>query len=72
MSRYSKEKKEHALSLMAPPNNLPVAEVSARTGVTGAYSVRVAQPSPREGSCSAREWQWTGLLASRGSLCGGR
>jgi hypothetical protein len=23
MSRYSKEKREHALSLMAPPNNLP-------------------------------------------------
>jgi transposase-like protein len=34
MSRYSKEKKEHALSLMSPPSNLPVAEVSARTGVT--------------------------------------
>lgn len=34
MSRYSKEKKEHALSLMAPPNNLSVADVSARTGVT--------------------------------------
>lgn len=34
MSRYSKEKKEHALSLMGPPQNLPVAEVSRRTGVT--------------------------------------
>lgn len=35
MSRYSKEKKEHALSLMGPPQNLPVAEVSRRTGVSG-------------------------------------
>lgn len=34
MSRYSKEKKEHALSLMGPPQNLPVAEVAKRTGVT--------------------------------------
>lgn len=34
MWRYSKEKKEHALSLMGPPQNLSVAEVSRRTGVT--------------------------------------
>jgi transposase-like protein len=34
MSKYSKEKKEHALSLMGPPQNLPVAEVARRTGVT--------------------------------------
>lgn len=34
MSRYSKEKKAHALSLMGPPQNLPVAEVARRTGVT--------------------------------------
>ena len=34
MSRYSKEKMEHALSLMGPPQNLPVAEVARRTGVT--------------------------------------
>jgi hypothetical protein len=33
MSRYSKEKREHALSLMAPPNNLTVAETAGRTGV---------------------------------------
>ena len=33
MSRYSKEKKEHALSLMAPPNNLSVAETAGRTGI---------------------------------------
>lgn len=33
MSRYSKEKREHALSLMAPPHNLTVAETSGRTGV---------------------------------------
>lgn len=36
MSRYSKEKKEHALALMAPPSNITVAEASARTGVTEA------------------------------------
>ena len=34
MSRHSQEKKEHALSLMGPPHNLPVAEVSRRTGVS--------------------------------------
>lgn len=34
MSRYTKEKKEHALSLMSPPQNLSVAEVSRRTGVS--------------------------------------
>lgn len=34
MARYSKEKKEHALSLMSPPHNLTVAEVAGRTGVT--------------------------------------
>ena len=34
MSRYSQKKKEHALSLMGPPHNLPVAEVSRRTGVS--------------------------------------
>ena len=33
MSRYSKEKREHAVSLMAPPNNLSVAETSGRTGI---------------------------------------
>ena len=30
---YSKEKMEHALSLMAPPHSLTVAEVARRTGV---------------------------------------
>ena len=34
MSRHSQEKKEHALSLMGPPHNQPVAEVSRRTGVS--------------------------------------
>ena len=34
MPRYSKEKKEHALSLMSAPHNLVVAEVARRTGVT--------------------------------------
>jgi transposase-like protein len=34
MSRYSKEKQDHALSLMGPPHNLSVAEVAKRTGVT--------------------------------------
>lgn len=34
MSRYGQEKKEHALSLMGPPHNLPVAEVLRRTGVS--------------------------------------
>lgn len=32
--RYRKEKKEHALGLMSPPQNLPVAEVSRRTGIS--------------------------------------
>jgi len=34
MPRYSQEKKDYALSLMSPPNNQTVAEVSKRTGVT--------------------------------------
>ena len=34
MSRHSTQKKEHALSLMSPPNNLAVAEVSRRTGIS--------------------------------------
>lgn len=34
MSRYSKDKKAHALGLMSPPQNLPVAEVSKRTGIS--------------------------------------
>ena len=34
MPRYTKEKKEHALSLMSPPQNLPVAEASRRTGIS--------------------------------------
>lgn len=34
MPRYTKELKEHALSLMGPPHNLAVSEVSSRTGVT--------------------------------------
>ncbi len=34
MSRYTKEKKEHALGLMSPPQNLPTAEVSRRTGIS--------------------------------------
>ena len=34
MSRYTKEKKEYALSLMSPPQNLPVTEVSRRTGIS--------------------------------------
>lgn len=34
MPRYTKEKKEHALGLMSPPQNLPVAEVSRRTGIS--------------------------------------
>ena len=33
MAKYSEEKKEHALALMSAPENLAVAEVSARTGV---------------------------------------
>ncbi len=34
MSRYTKEKKEHALGLMSPPQNLPVSEVAHRTGIS--------------------------------------
>jgi len=36
MSKYSKEKKEHALSLMRAPEKLSVPEVAARTGVSKA------------------------------------
>ena len=36
MSKYSKEKKQHALALMSPPENLPVSEVAVRTGVSKA------------------------------------
>jgi len=34
MPRYTKEKKEHALSLMSPPRNLPVAEAARLTGIS--------------------------------------
>lgn len=34
MPRYTREKKEHVLSLMSPPQNLSVAEVSRRTGIS--------------------------------------
>jgi transposase-like protein len=33
MTKYTKEKKEHALSLMAAPHNKPVADVTQQTGV---------------------------------------
>jgi transposase len=33
MTTYTKEKKEHALSLMAAPLNKPVAEVMELTGI---------------------------------------
>lgn len=33
MTTYTKEKKEHALSLMAAPHNKPVAEVMELTGI---------------------------------------
>lgn len=33
MTRYTQEKKEHALSLMAAPQNKPVADVSQLTGI---------------------------------------
>lgn len=33
MTRYTQEKKEHALSLMAAPQNKPVADVARLTGV---------------------------------------
>ena len=32
MTKYSQEKKDYALSLMSPPNNMTVAQVSKRTG----------------------------------------
>ena len=34
MPRYTKEKKEHALGLMSPPQSLAIAEVSRRTGIS--------------------------------------
>ncbi len=34
MTRYSKEKKQHALSLMAAPGKLSVPEIAVRTGVS--------------------------------------
>jgi len=34
MAKYSKEKKQHALALMSPPENLSVSEVVVRTGVS--------------------------------------
>jgi len=36
MSKYSKEKRQHALSLMSAPEKLSVPEVSVRTGVSKA------------------------------------
>jgi len=36
MSRYSKEKKQHALELMSAPEKLSVREVAVRTGVSKA------------------------------------
>lgn len=33
MTRYTQEKKEHALSLMAAPQNKPVADVAQLTGI---------------------------------------
>ena len=36
MAKYSKEKKQHALTLMSPPENLSVPEVAVRTGVSKA------------------------------------
>jgi transposase len=36
MAKYSKEKKQHALALMSPPENLSVPEVAVRTGVSKA------------------------------------
>lgn len=33
MTRYTQEKKEHALSLMAAPHNKPVADVAQLTGI---------------------------------------
>lgn len=34
MAKYSQEKRDYALALMSPPNNMTVAQVSVRTGVT--------------------------------------
>lgn len=34
MSKYLKDKKQHALALMSPPENLSVPEVSVRSGVS--------------------------------------
>ena len=59
MSRYSREKKEHALSLMSPPQNLPVAEVSRRTGVTA--------PGLREGDVLTYRDLLHGLMLSSGN-----
>jgi transposase len=63
MSRYSKEKKEHALSLMGPPQNLTVAEVAKRTGVTQptlyAWRNQARSPGravPGDGS-TAHDWK---------------
>jgi len=36
MTTYTKEKKEHALGLLSPPENMPVKEVASRTRVTEA------------------------------------
>jgi transposase-like protein len=36
MSKYSKEKKQHALALMSAPEKLSVPEVAVRTGVSKA------------------------------------
>lgn len=36
MSKHSKEKKQHALALMSPPENLSVPEVAVRSGVSKA------------------------------------
>jgi transposase-like protein len=63
MSRYSREKKDHALSLMGPPQNLSVAEVAQRTGVTQPtlYAWRNAarsggRPVPGDGS-QPEDWK---------------
>lgn len=36
MKKYSQEKKEHALTLMSAPENLPVEQVSSQTGIPSA------------------------------------
>jgi transposase-like protein len=63
MSRYSKEKKDHALLLMGPPQNLSVAEVAKRTGVTEPtlYAWRnvaraAGRPVPGDGS-QPEDWK---------------